>query len=140
MDTLRHTVIIGLTAWFCFFLAPVWAMAQASPEMENGSQTFSRDEISSQVEGFFEGTTEGLASILNRVFAEQGRPTGFIKGDEAGGALVVGLRYGKGQLQLKGQEPVDVQPDRPQPDFPAFPWGGRKCLRSWRIQHELSEK
>ncbi|WP_051822144.1 DUF1134 domain-containing protein [Desulfonatronum thiodismutans] len=109
MNTFRHMiVVIGLTAWFCSFLTLTQAMAQVSPEMENESQTFSREEISNQVEGFFEGTTQGLASILNRIFAEQGRPTGFIKGDEAGGALVVGLRYGKGQLQLKGQEPVDV--------------------------------
>ncbi len=109
MNTFRRTIIVmGLTAWFCFFLALTQAMAQAPPEMESASQTYSEEEISNQVEGFFEGTTEGLADILNRVFAEQGRPTGFIRGDEAGGALVVGLRYGKGQLQLKGQAPVDV--------------------------------
>ncbi|PTN33179.1 DUF1134 domain-containing protein [Desulfonatronum sp. SC1] len=109
MITFRNTTIVmGLTLWFCFFLAMTQAMAQAPHGMETESQTYSKEEISNHVEGFFEGTTEGLADILNRIFAEQGRPTGFIKGDEAGGALVVGLRYGKGQLQLKGQDPVDV--------------------------------
>ncbi|WP_051434318.1 DUF1134 domain-containing protein [Desulfonatronum lacustre] len=109
MNTFRRTIIVmGLTAWLCSFLALTQVMAQAPPEMESESQTYSEEEIRNQVEGFFEGTTEGLADILNRVFADQGRPTGFIKGDEAGGALVVGLRYGKGQLQLKGQSPVDV--------------------------------
>ncbi len=63
--------------------------------------TYSREEIAAEVEGFFAGTSKGLAEIVEKVFADQGRPVGFIKGEEAGGALVVGLRYGKGTLRLK---------------------------------------
>jgi hypothetical protein len=64
-------------------------------------QTYSREEIRSEVEGFFEGATEGLAEIVEKVFKEHGRPNGYIKGGEGGGAIVVGLRYGEGTLQLK---------------------------------------
>lgn len=112
---LRLIIGIGLTALLC----SSQALAQGPQAVEGEAQTYSREEISNQVEGFFEGTTEGLADILNRIFAEQGRPTGFIKGNEAGGALVVGLRYGKGQLQLKGQEPVDVYWQGPSVGFDA---------------------
>lgn len=96
--------ILGLMVLCCF----ATALAEENMPKEDESQTYSKEEIRQQVEGFFDGTTQGLADIVERVFAEQGRPTGFIKGDEASGALVVGLRYGKGQLQLKGQDPVQV--------------------------------
>lgn len=112
---LRLIIGIGLAALLCS--SP--ALSQEPQAVEDEAQTYSREEISTQVEGFFEGTTEGLADILNRIFAEQGRPTGFIRGNEAGGALVVGLRYGKGQLQLKGQEPVDVYWQGPSVGFDA---------------------
>ena len=62
---------------------------------------YSREEIAAEVDGFFEGTSKGLADIIEKLFVDQGRPVGFIKGEEAGGAFVVGLRYGKGVLRLK---------------------------------------
>jgi hypothetical protein len=64
-------------------------------------QTYTKEEIRSEVEGFFESTTEGLADIVEKVFSEHGRPNGFIKGGEGGGAIMIGLRYGEGMLQLK---------------------------------------
>ncbi|MFW6323597.1 MAG: DUF1134 domain-containing protein [Desulfovibrionales bacterium] len=66
-----------------------------------GSDTYSRTEIQQEIEGFFETTTEGLADVIEKIFQEQGRPSGFIKGEEGGGAFVVGLRYGRGTLTLK---------------------------------------
>ncbi len=35
------------------------------------------------------------------MFEDQGRPNGFIKGEEASGAIAFGLRYGKGTLHRK---------------------------------------
>jgi hypothetical protein len=70
--------------------------------------TYSREEIAREVEGFFAGTSKGLADIVEKLFADQGRPVGFIKGEEAGGALMVGLRYGKGVLRLKSGAPRKV--------------------------------
>jgi hypothetical protein len=67
---------------------------------ENGS-TYSREEISSKVESFFTETSQGLAKIVEKVFADLGQPVGFISGTEAGGALVLGLRYGQGVMNLK---------------------------------------
>jgi hypothetical protein len=43
----------------------------------------------------------GLAGVVEKAFKDHGRPVGYIKGEEAGGAITVGLRYGHGTLQLK---------------------------------------
>jgi len=50
---------------------------------------------------FFGKTTEGLAKVIERVFKEQGRPNAYIQGEEAAGAVTVGLRYGDGTLMMK---------------------------------------
>ncbi|SDB35716.1 hypothetical protein SAMN05660653_01672 [Desulfonatronum thiosulfatophilum] len=85
-----------------------FAQADASAQTSSESNTYSKEEIQNAVEGFFAGTTRGLAEILERIFADYGRPQGYIQGEEAGAALVVGLRYGQGFLHLKGMEPVQV--------------------------------
>jgi len=69
---------------------------------------YNRDEVNREVNGFFEGGSRGLAEMVARSFQDLGQPVGFIKGNEGGGALVVGLRYGTGTLFLKGHPPVPV--------------------------------
>ena len=45
---------------------------------------------------------EGIAGAIERVFAEQGgAPTAYIAGEEAAGAVTLGVRYGRGQLHMK---------------------------------------
>jgi hypothetical protein len=47
---------------------------------------------------------EAMGSAIERVFADQGdRPTAYIAGEEAAGAAVIGLRYGRGALHMKDQ-------------------------------------
>lgn len=70
--------------------------------------TYNRDEVNREVMGYFEGGSRGLAEMVARAFQDLGQPTGFIKGNEGGGALVVGLRYGTGTLHLKGHPPLPV--------------------------------
>lgn len=68
---------------------------------QEDDQTFSANEISDAAEGFFGSTTAGLAEIIERIFSDLGRPTAYIEGEEISGAFVVGLRYGKGELNIK---------------------------------------
>ena len=51
---------------------------------------------------------EGLARLIEDVLNKQGEPNGYIVGREAGGAFVVGVRYGSGTLfhKVEGQRPV----------------------------------
>jgi hypothetical protein len=50
---------------------------------------------------FFGTTSETFAAVIERVFNENGRPVGYIEGEEGSGAFVVGLRYGNGTLVLR---------------------------------------
>ncbi len=72
------------------------------------SQTFQQQELLSAAEGTFGKGAAGLAGILERTLKEQGRPNAYIAGREASGAVVVGLRYGKGTMfhKVEGQQPV----------------------------------
>ena len=46
--------------------------------------------------------SKGLAKVVEYTFAKQGRPNGYILGEEAGGAIVAGLRYGNGRIFTTG--------------------------------------
>jgi len=64
--------------------------------------TYDQDSILKDAAEFFGQSTEGLAKVVEKVFREHGRPNGTIKGQEASGAITVGLRYGDGTLRMKG--------------------------------------
>jgi hypothetical protein len=72
------------------------------------SQTFQKQELLRAAEGTFGKGAAGLAGILERTLKEQGQPNAYIAGREASGAVVVGLRYGKGEMfhKVEGQQPV----------------------------------
>lgn len=66
--------------------------------------TFSEEEILEKATEFFGDTTAGLAKAIEKAFRDQGRPNAYIAGEEASGAIGVGLRYGKGSLMRKNGE------------------------------------
>jgi hypothetical protein len=89
------------------------ASAAPAPAQEKdaaGGQTYTENEIVNRAANFFGTTTEGLARAVERVFSEKGRPNAYITGVEGGGAVVVGLRYGDGDMFMKtnGDRPVKV--------------------------------
>jgi hypothetical protein len=63
--------------------------------------TFDQESTLKAVTEFFGQTTEGLAKVIEKAFKDQGRPNGYIRGNEVAGALTVGVRYGDGELSLK---------------------------------------
>ena len=63
--------------------------------------TYSQDKLVDAVSDFFGVTAEAAASVLERVFADLGRPVGYVAGEEVSGAIGVGLRYGEGYLTMK---------------------------------------
>jgi hypothetical protein len=65
------------------------------------SSTFDQDTILRDAEAFFGKGAEGLAKVVEKAFKENGRPNGYIKGQEAAGAITVGLVYGDGTLVMK---------------------------------------
>lgn len=92
----RRSVALGLAGGA---LLPGAALAQAE-------QTYSEDEILAAAQRFFGAGAEGLATVIDHVFNDHGRPNGYIEGNEGSGAIGVGLRYGDGSLRIKGRRDV----------------------------------
>jgi len=69
---------------------------------------FSESEILDAATGIFGATAQGLATVIEKIFEDQGRPSAYITGEEISGAFIVGLRYGKGEVTLKGQQPQPI--------------------------------
>ena len=63
--------------------------------------TYSSREILQTGHTFFGSVSKGLASVVEYAFKNQGRPNGYILGQEASGAFVAGLRYGEGVLYTR---------------------------------------
>jgi hypothetical protein len=70
-------------------------------EDDPGDGSYSSREILQTGHGFFGSVSKGLASVVEYAFKQQGRPNGYILGQDAGGAFVAGLRYGEGVLYTK---------------------------------------
>lgn len=70
--------------------------------------TYSEDDLIGAAEDLFGDGAEGIARLIQNILADQGEPDGYIVGREAGGAFVLGVRYGSGTLyhKVEGNMPV----------------------------------
>jgi len=59
------------------------------------------DEIRDATNGFFGTISTSLASVIEHAFQKVGRPTAYVLGEEGGGAILAGIRYGEGTLYLR---------------------------------------
>ena len=83
------------------------------------AEPYTRDEIYHNVSDFFGVTAESAGAIIERVFHDNGQPTGYIAGQEASGAFAFGLRYGKGLLYMKERPRQEVYWQGPSIGFDA---------------------
>jgi hypothetical protein len=82
--------------------APVPAPAPAAaPPPPPATQTYAEEDVLGAAEDVFGKGAEGLAEIVRKTFKDRGQPTAYIVGREAGGAFIVGVRYGSGMLYHK---------------------------------------
>ena len=84
------TLLLALMA----FTAPAYAQGSLS-------DTFSGDELVESGREFFGSAAQGLASVVERAVSQYAQPNGYILGEEAGGALFVGAKYGEGTLYTR---------------------------------------
>ncbi len=75
------------------------AIAQTDPAAEQ--DTFDRESILNAATGFFGEGAAGLAGVIEKAFADNGRPNAYILGNEGSAALIIGLRYGDGTMMHK---------------------------------------
>ncbi len=77
------------------------APAEQGGPSEASRGAYTQSEIVRAGHGFFGNVTSGLASAIEWAFQKAGRPNGYILGQDAGGAVVAGLRYGEGVMHTK---------------------------------------
>lgn len=99
----------GVADWNSEQMATPPAAATATTASGSDSTaTYREDDLIGAAEGVFGKGAKGLADVIKDLLAKQGEPNGYIVGREAGGAFVVGLRYGSGTLhhKIEGERPV----------------------------------
>jgi hypothetical protein len=121
------------------------ALAQTEPMNHVGASTqpyspgphaepFSQVEILDAASNFFGVASQTIAGVVERVFKDNGLPTGYIAGTEVSGAVVVGLRYGKGELYMKHKRRERVYWQGPSAGFDFGGNGSRVFTLAYGIQ------
>lgn len=105
--------LIALALVILFALFPNAARAAGDDD------SFDQETILQMAAEFFGETTAGLAKAIEHVFDDQGRPNGFITGEEISGAFIIGLRYGDGTLHRKSGDKRKVHWQGPSVGFDA---------------------
>ena len=77
---------------------PTAAETAAAPATAAPGASVPREDVFTAAEGLFGRGAEGLAGILENILRDQGEPTAYISGQEAGGAFIFGVRYGSGTM------------------------------------------
>jgi hypothetical protein len=117
MRTLLRTIAIAVALIGCG-LGPLAAQQQAEPERD---QRYSPNELINAGHQFFGTISQGLATVIEKAVSNWGQPNGYVLGQEAGGAIVAGLRYGDGTLYTKNAGDLRVYWQGPSV---GFDWGG----------------
>lgn len=96
----RRLVCLLFSAFVLVGMDSLQAAEEKKPDgkKQDESKTYDKDSIVRDAEEFFGKSTQGLAKVIEKAFADHGRPNATIKGEEASGAITVGLRYGEGTL------------------------------------------
>ncbi len=86
-----------LAAMLVALAAPVpAAFAQGSL-----SDTYSGQDLVDKGHQFFGSASQGLAAVVEQAVSQFGLPNGYVLGEDAGGALFAGARYGEGILHTR---------------------------------------
>lgn len=90
------------------FLSLLAAMVVMTVPACADPSTYSNNELVQTGHKFFGNAAGGLATIIERAASRYGQPNGYVLGEEGGGAIVGGLRYGEGMLHTRdrGQHKV----------------------------------
>ena len=119
---------------------PDGAHSDAMPAPDGGrpdyrAPTYSEDEVVNRASDFFGVAAETVGAVIEKVFKDNGRPTGYIAGEEGSGAFIAGLRYGKGLLYMKDREPQTVYWQGPTAGFDAGGNGSRVFTLCYNLQY-----
>jgi hypothetical protein len=107
---------------------PAAAQGQQPP-----NDRYSSNELVDSGHRFFGSVSRGLAQIIERAISQWGLPNGYILGQEAGGAITVGLRYGDGVLYTKNAGDLRVYWQGPSIGFDFGGEGARTMMLVYNL-------
>lgn len=114
---------------------PPPAYAGASQYPPGPAEPYSNDEILHDVSDFFGVASESLGGLVEKLFSDNGLPTGYIAGEEVSGAITIGLRYGRGMLYMKHRPPMRVFWQGPSIGFDLGANGSRVFTLCYNLQY-----
>lgn len=107
------------------------------PTVPASADGFTIDEIREASRGFFGSISGGLASVIEHSFAKLGRPTGYVLGNEGGGAFVAGVRYGNGTLVMRNGKSRKVYWHGPSIGYDIGAAGSKTLYLVYGLDNEL---
>ena len=131
--TLRLAAITLCLAGFGADLASAQNPPPAPPPPQHRDDTFTPDEIVRAGHRFFGTTSRALAQVVQEAFSRWGEPNGYILGQEASGAFVVGLRYGDGKLFTRNAGDRRVFWEGPSVGFDTGGEGARTMMLVYKL-------
>jgi hypothetical protein len=98
----RISFVAAVAFTACLGALPLQVSAQgvqrAYASNPGAPNSFNSNELVDSGHQFFGSASRGLAMTLEEAVRRWGEPNGYILGQEAGGAIIGGLRYGEGKL------------------------------------------
>jgi hypothetical protein len=110
-ESLSATVRLAAAALILGIFNAAPAAAQSGPPpgtLSAEESRFNATEIINAGHNFFGTVSRGLAQVVEQAVSKWGLPNGYVLGEEAGGAVMAGLRYGEGMLYTKNAGDLKV--------------------------------
>jgi len=80
---------------------PPMPMERQNLDSTNVDGTYDEEHVINAASEFFGEGSEAVASVIEKAFADLGKPNGYIIGTELSASLFVGVRFGEGTLSYK---------------------------------------
>ena len=125
-------------ATFALVLSFASFAAAADPEPAATSAKgdgFQKKQIMEEAVEFFGEASEGLARAIERAFDDYGEPNAVVRGEEAGGAFIAGIRYGSGELERVTGDKSEIYWTGPSI---GFDWGGN-VSKTFMLIYDLDD-
>lgn len=101
LDRMIYLILAAFVALTAATLVLIPTMSYA--QQGSLSDTYSGEELVDTGHQFFGSVAQGLASVVERSVSQFGLPNAYILGEEAGGAIFAGARYGEGTMYTRNQ-------------------------------------
>lgn len=131
-----HRAILALAAlWLELLCLPALAQPRAQAGDPGG---FKPEELVDSGHRFFGTVSRGLALTVREAVKRWGEPNGYILGQEGGGAIIGGVRYGEGTLYTRKASPQRVYWQGPSVGFDVGGEGSRTMMLVYNIASKNS--